>query len=90
MHLAANKTATIEAHPHLGNIQCASIHPCRHAPIMKKFVDKLTEDGSEARVDQALFIFLKFMQGLVPTIDYDFTMEVKFSGRKPSSNTTKG
>ena len=90
MHLAANKTATIEAHPHLGNIQCASIHPCRHAPIMKKFVDKLTEDGSEARVDQALFIFLKFMQGLVPTIDYDFTMEVKFSARKPSSNTTKG
>ena len=46
---------------------------------MKKFVDKLTEDGSVARVDQALFIFLKFMQGLVPTIDYDFTMEVKFN-----------
>jgi len=40
---------------------------------MKKFVDKL---GSETRVDQALFLFLKFMQGLVPTIDYDFTMEV--------------
>jgi ubiquitin-like-conjugating enzyme ATG3 len=82
----ANKTATIESHPHIGNIQCASIHPCKHAPIMKKFVDKLTADGSVARVDQALFIFLKFMQGLVPTIDYDFTMEVKFS-EKPSRRT---
>ena len=54
---------------------------------MKKFVDKLTEDGSEARVDQALFIFLKFMQGLVPTIDYDFTMEVKFGNKRPSSSS---
>jgi len=77
----ANKTATIEPHPHVGNLQCASIHPCRHAPIMKKFVDKLSSDGSQARVDQALFIFLKFMQGLVPTIDYDFTMEINFSGK---------
>lgn len=80
----ANKTATIESHPHLGNIQCASIHPCRHAPIMKKFIDKLTEDGSEARVDQALFVFLKFMQGLLPTIDYDFTMEVNFADKSSS------
>jgi len=86
----ANKTATIEPHPHIGNLQCASIHPCRHAPIMKKFVDKLTADGSEARVDQALFIFLKFMQGLVPTIDYDFTMEVKFTGGKNRSNSGSG
>lgn len=78
----ANKTATIETHPHLGNLQCASIHPCKHGAIMKKFVEKLTSDGSKARVDQALFIFLKFMQGLVPTIDYDFTMEVKLGDKE--------
>ena len=59
----ANKTATIEPHPHLGNLQCASIHPCKHGAIMKKFIDRIASNGSEARIDQALFIFLKFMQG---------------------------
>lgn len=44
---------------------------------MKKIFDNMTSDGSEARVDQALFIFLKFMQGLIPTIVYDFTLDVK-------------
>lgn len=56
---------------------------------MKKFIDKLTDNGSEARVDQALFLFLKFMQGLVPTIDYDFTTEVTFGGKKSSGSISK-
>jgi len=76
-----NKTATIENHPHI-NLQCCSIHPCRHADIMKKIVDNLTSDGSKARVDQALFIFLKFLQSIVPTIDYDFTLEVNLKKQK--------
>jgi len=71
-----NRTVTVEAHPHL-NIQCASIHPCRHAPTMKKFFDNLTSDGSEARVDMAMFVFLKFISSIVPTIEGDFTAEVK-------------
>ena len=28
-------------------------------------------------MDQYLFIFLKFLQSMVPTIDYDFTVEVE-------------
>ena len=28
------------------------------------------------RTDQYLFIFLKFIQSVIPTIEYDFTMEV--------------
>ena len=47
----------------------------------------MTSDGSEARVDQALFIFLKFMQGLIPTIVYDFTLDVKL---KPSEGSASG
>ena len=50
----------------------------------------MTEDGSEARVDQALFVFLKFMQGLLPTIDYDFTMEVNFGGGKGAAPARTG
>ena len=37
----------------------ASIHPCRHASVMKNIISHLTGGGREARVDQYLFIFLK-------------------------------
>jgi len=34
-------------------------------------------EGGGPRMDQYLFIFLKFLQSMVPTIDYDFTVEVE-------------
>jgi len=37
------------------------------------------EDGREAskamRPDQALFLFLKFISSVIPTVEYDFTMD---------------
>ncbi|KAI8081594.1 autophagocytosis protein [Halteromyces radiatus] len=75
------KTVTIEPHPHL-NLNLASIHPCKHAEVMKKIIERLgngvsaglTEQGEEIRVDQYLVIFLKFISSVVPTIDYDHTI----------------
>ena len=32
----ARKTVTVEPHPHSPAIRVASIHPCRHAAVMKK------------------------------------------------------
>jgi ubiquitin-like-conjugating enzyme ATG3 len=55
----------------------ASIHPCQHAPAMLKIIQALTECGKTPTVDQYLFIFLKFIQSVVPTIEYDFTMDVQ-------------
>ena len=72
----ANRTVTIETHPHL-DVSHASIHPCQHAAVMKRIVDNLTSGGNDARTDQYLFIFLKFIQSVIPTIDYDYTMEVQ-------------
>jgi len=66
----ANKTATIDPHPHL-SLQCASIHPCRHASTMKKIYDGSFMGTGPARVDMALFLFLKFMQAIIPAISYD-------------------
>ena len=40
----AKKTVTIETHPHL-NMSLASIHPCRHAPVMKKIIEKMNEEA---------------------------------------------
>ncbi|EXX75265.1 Atg3p [Rhizophagus irregularis DAOM 197198w] len=40
----AKKTVTIEAHPHL-NMSLAKIHPCRHAQVMKKIIEKMNEEA---------------------------------------------
>ncbi|KAJ2806712.1 E2-like enzyme [Coemansia guatemalensis] len=70
----AKKTVTIETHPHLA-VQQASIHPCKHAHVMKKIIERAVEGGrKEIRVDQYLIIFLKFMSSVLPTIEYDYTM----------------
>ncbi|RKO93207.1 autophagocytosis associated protein [Blyttiomyces helicus] len=68
----AKKTVTIESHPH-ENVSLASIHPCKHANVMKKIIDHLVESGktTELRVDQYLLLFLKFMSSVLPTMDYD-------------------
>ncbi len=67
------KTVTIEQHPSL-NSQWASIHPCRHAEVMKKMIDRSSSDGKVIRVDLYLFLFLKFISAVVPTIEYDYSI----------------
>lgn len=47
----AKKTITLDPHPHLA-LSAASIHPCRHAEVVKKLADNLVEAGREFRVDQ--------------------------------------
>lgn len=49
----AKKTVTLDPHPHLA-VSAASIHPCRHAEVMKKLADNLVEAGREFRVDQCV------------------------------------
>ena len=81
----ANRTVTIENHPHVSGPH-ASIHPCQHGKVMKTIVRNLikaTGDGEEGpAVNVYLFIFLKFVSSIIPTINYDFTMQV-------SANTSK-
>ena len=83
----ANKTVTMEAHPHIFGIPHASIHPCQHGKVMKTIVRNLmaassssSGDGVDAAegpsVEMYLFIFLKFVSSIIPTINYDFTMDV--------------
>jgi ubiquitin-like-conjugating enzyme ATG3 len=70
----ANKTVTTAVHPHTGVVQ-AYIHPCKHASVMQKLVQRMKTSGKTPRVDQYLFIFLKFMHAVIPTIEYDYTLE---------------
>lgn len=75
-----NKTATIEAHPHTG-IQHVSIHPCRHAETMKRIVDVMisNNDGRIPSVSMYMFLFIKFIGSVIPTIEYDNTMPISMS-----------
>ncbi|CAI0404560.1 unnamed protein product [Linum tenue] len=70
----ARKTVTIEDHPHLPG-KHASVHPCKHGAVMKKIIDVLMSRGVEPEVDKYLFLFLKFMASVIPTIEYDYTMD---------------
>jgi ubiquitin-like-conjugating enzyme ATG3 len=71
----AKKTVTIEPHPHLSEFH-ASVHPCKHGDVMKSMIDHLIESDQVPSIDQYLFIFLKLIQSMVPTIEYDYTVSV--------------
>lgn len=68
-----NKTVTIEANPHLPPPPMASIHPCKHAEVMKKIISTVQDGGGDVGVHMYLLIFLKFVQAVIPTIEYDYT-----------------
>lgn len=69
----ANKTVTMEEHPHIPGPPLASVHPCRHAEVMKKIIQTVEDGGRELGVHLYLIIFLKFVQAVIPTIEYDYT-----------------
>ncbi|RLN87576.1 hypothetical protein BBJ28_00005875 [Nothophytophthora sp. Chile5] len=82
----ANRTVTMEPHPHRSALVQASIHPCQHGAVMKRIIANLKarepgaeetagQQANELRSDQYLFLFLKFVQSVIPTIDYDYTIE---------------
>lgn len=68
----AKKTVTMETHPHIPTVM-ASVHPCRHAEVMKKIISTVEDGGRELQVYSYLIIFLKFVQSVIPTLEYDFT-----------------
>jgi ubiquitin-like-conjugating enzyme ATG3 len=72
----AKKTVTFETHPHIPGTLMASIHPCRHAEVMKKLINLVAESGKELEVYNYLMVFLKFVQSVIPTIEYDYTRNI--------------
>nr|CAX76603.1 autophagy-related protein 3 [Schistosoma japonicum] len=75
----AKKTVTTEAHPHLSGHVMPSIHPCRQADVMRKLIEAVADNGAELAVHQYLMVFLKFVQAVIPTIEYDYTRNFNLS-----------
>lgn len=65
-----NRTVTLEAFPYSLHIigLTISIHPCKHAETMAMFIKR-----SGIKPHEYIFTFLKFINSIVPTINYDFT-----------------
>ncbi|TMS38805.1 hypothetical protein L596_005446 [Steinernema carpocapsae] len=72
----AKKTITTETHPYFPEYPMATIHPCKHADVMKRLIEQLAESGRDLTVHQFLLIFLKFVQAAIPTIEYDYTQTI--------------
>lgn len=64
------KTITLETHPHEDGLWL-TIHPCRHASVMKK----LYASKPECIIDHYMVLFLKFMSSILYHIDYDNSMD---------------
>ncbi|CAB3406188.1 unnamed protein product [Caenorhabditis bovis] len=72
----ANKTITVETHT---SIDCdmPTVHPCKHAEMMKRLINQYADSGKELNVHEYLLLFLKFVQAVIPTIEYDYTRSIK-------------
>lgn len=80
-----DKTVTHEQHPHLG-FACPSIHPCKHAEAMLKMISlAVGASGGQLNVKYYLLIFFKFIQAIIPNIEYDYTGQFHISGSAGSS-----
>lgn len=79
----AKKTVTVDPHPHLTAFH-ASVHPCKHAPVMKSMIEHMVDSDQVPSIDQYLFIFLKLIQSVVPTIEYDYTVNVHIKKQNSS------
>ena len=64
-----NTTCTIERFPFMESTRALSVHPCKHAKVMKNIIDNVG-----GNVEEYMFVFLKFVQGIVPGVNYDFTV----------------
>lgn len=72
-----DKTVTLEKHPNTG-IKSVSIHPCRHSILLKKMISNFEKVGKKLDAEKSIVLFLKFLSSVVPTIKYDFTMDLEF------------
>jgi ubiquitin-like-conjugating enzyme ATG3 len=70
-----NKTVTIEPQTSTG-IRNISVHPCRHSLLLKKMIQNYEEAGKKLEVYMSIVLFLKFLQSVVPTVNYDFGLDI--------------
>ena len=61
-----NVSVTIETHPYY-NLECVSVHPCKHAEAMKKLIKIELENNQTIKIDHYFIYFLKFVSCIFQT-----------------------
>ena len=71
-----NRTVTIEPQTCTG-IKNISVHPCRHSLLLKKMIKDYQDSGRKMEIYMTILLFLKYLQSVVPTVQYDYTMDIQ-------------
>ena len=66
-----DKTLTDEVFPYMENRVMPTVHPCKHAEVLKTMSDGMREGGTPVDCTISLFIFLKFITSVIPTVEFD-------------------
>jgi ubiquitin-like-conjugating enzyme ATG3 len=69
----------MEKFPYLENVIMPTVHPCRHAAVLKTMSDSMVESGHKIESHFALLIFLKFIASVIPYVEFDKTGDLMFS-----------
>lgn len=77
----AFKTVTIEPFPHSVSLQAASVHPCKHASVMKKVIERMNSSVVAEQLAQR-----KSGGSSSSAKDKDGSGKKKWFGRKASGN----
>lgn len=74
-----DKTLTMEKFPFIENLVMPTVHPCRHAAVLKTMSQSMAESGHTIQSHFALLIFLKFISSVVPYVEFDTTGDLIFN-----------
>jgi ubiquitin-like-conjugating enzyme ATG3 len=74
-------TLTNESFKFIEGAVMPTVHPCKHANVLKEMSDTIEEGGNKFKVqpEMALFIFLKFIATVIPTVQFDLTGDLWLS-----------
>jgi ubiquitin-like-conjugating enzyme ATG3 len=73
-----DKTLTVETFPFIENTSMSTVHPCKHANVLKSMADAMRENKQKVDAHFALLIFLKFITSVIPTVEFDITGDLIF------------
>lgn len=73
-----DKTLTVEPFKFIDGLSMPTVHPCRHAAVLKTMSDSMVEGGHKVESHFALLIFLKFITSVIPTVEFDMTGDLIF------------
>jgi len=69
----------MEKFPFIDNLVMPTVHPCRHAAVLKSMSDAMAESCHKVESHFALLIFLKFITSVVPYVEFDTTGDLLFN-----------